>query len=274
MILSDKQIRAARRAGDIVIEPWDDAALGTNSYDVHLGGVLLTYAPSTRPVGFDSWTDENGIAQTAPVILDCKHENPVRRHLIGPEGFVLRPGTVYLGSTVEYTETHKHVPFLDGKSSVGRLGSFIHCTAGRGDVGFCNHWTLEIVVAQPVRVYAGMPIGQLIYFETGDVAVPYNKKPGAKYNERCAEPQPSRMWRNFVKATKTTVAEEDPADCPECDGTGHQDGCDAREPAYSLDDLYFRSPCNDGCCPNGHKPHGLQAAQDEAGRRYRGMLGR
>ena len=68
------------------------------------------------------------------------------------------------GSTLEYTETRRFVPFLEGKSSVGRLGIDIHATAGKGDVGFCNHWTLEISVSQPVRVYAGMPIGQLIYF--------------------------------------------------------------------------------------------------------------
>ena len=46
--------------------------------------------------------------------------------------------------TEEYTETHAHVPFLEGKSSTGRLGIDIHATAGKGDVGFCGNWTLEI----------------------------------------------------------------------------------------------------------------------------------
>jgi len=180
VILSDRLIRAAMTRGEIIIEPFDEKALGTNSYDVHLGATLMTYART-------------------PQGIDCKTENRIMRHKIDLGGFVLHPNTLYLGSTVEYTETHKHVPFLDGKSSIGRLGITIHCTAGRGDVGFCNHWTLEIHVIEPVRVYAGMPIGQLIYFETGDVDVPYGKKPGAKYTERCAEPQPSQMWRNFQK---------------------------------------------------------------------------
>jgi dCTP deaminase len=197
MILSDKQIRAARERREIIIEPWDDKSLGTNSYDVHLGETLMTYGPSRRPIGFDSWTDENGVPWTAPILLDAREETPVRAHKIGPAGFVLRPGVLYLGVTQEYTETHKHVPFLDGKSSIGRLGITIHCTAGRGDVGFCNHWTMEIHVVEPIRVYAGMPIGQLIYFETGPVDIPYNKKSNAKYNERCDKPQPSRMWKNF-----------------------------------------------------------------------------
>src|SRR5690606_39518198 len=83
---------------------------------------------------------------------------------IPEEGYVLQPGVLYLGVTLGYTETHAHVPFLEGKSSTGRLGIDIHATAGNGDVGFCNTWTLEISVAQPVRVYAGMSIGQLIYF--------------------------------------------------------------------------------------------------------------
>ncbi len=83
---------------------------------------------------------------------------------IPEEGFVLEPNTLYLGVTAEYTESHAHVPFLEGKSSTGRLGIDIHATAGKGDVGFCNAWTLEISCIQPVRIYAGMPIGQLIYF--------------------------------------------------------------------------------------------------------------
>ena len=89
------------------------------------------------------------------------------------------------------------MPFLEGKSSVGRLGIDIHATAGKGDVGFCNHWTLEISVSQPVRVYAGMPIGQLIYFKVeGEVEVDYASKTSAKYNHRTPKPVESMMWKN------------------------------------------------------------------------------
>ena len=85
----------------------------------------------------------------------------------------------------------------EGKSSVGRLGIDIHATAGKGDVGFCNHWTLEISVSQSVRVYAGMPIGQLIYFMVeGDVEVDYSSKASAKYNQRSPKPVESMMWKN------------------------------------------------------------------------------
>ena len=104
------------------------------------------------------------------VFASCSFEIP-------DDGCILLPSRTYLGVTLEYTETHQHVPFLEGKSSVGRLGIDIHATAGKGDVGFCNHWTLEISVAQPVRVYHGMPIAQLIYFEVrGEIAMRYDRK--------------------------------------------------------------------------------------------------
>lgn len=177
MILTDKQILAEMKSKNIVIRPYHRRYLGSNSYDVHLGKWLALY------------NDE---------ILDCKKHNKVHYIPIPKEGIVLVPSKLYLGVTEEYTETHKHVPFLEGKSSIGRLGIDIHATAGKGDIGFCNTWTLEISVRHPVRIYAGMPIGQLIYFEvSGDVDVPYSKKKNAKYNRRTNKPVESMMWKNF-----------------------------------------------------------------------------
>ncbi len=177
MILSDKRILEEMKRGSIVIKPFHRRYLGSNSYDVHLGRWLAMY------------NDE---------ILDSRKHNTVRYFKIPTEGLILVPSKLYLGVTHEYTETHRHVPFLEGKSSIGRLGIDIHATAGKGDVGFCNTWTLEISVRQPVRIYTGMPIGQLIYFEvSGEVAVPYSKKKSAKYNKRSIKPVESMMWKNF-----------------------------------------------------------------------------
>jgi dCTP deaminase len=177
MILTDKQILDQIEAGAIVIQPFDRKYLGTNSYDVHLGKYLAIYKDD---------------------LLDCKIHNQVDHSEIPEEGLILFPSRLYLGVTLEYTETHRHVPFLEGKSSIGRLGIDIHATAGKGDVGFCNYWTLEISVKQPVRVYHGMPIGQLIYFETsGDVLTSYDKKASAKYARRNEKPTESMMWKNF-----------------------------------------------------------------------------
>ncbi len=176
MILSDKKILEAMECGEIVIEPFSREYLGTNSYDVHLGKWLATYKDA---------------------VLDARKHNEIEHFMIPDSGFVLQTDKLYLGVTEEYTETHNTVPFLEGKSSVGRLGIDIHATAGKGDVGFCNHWTLEISVSMPVRVYAGMPIGQLIYFTVdGDIENYYNKKQNAKYNQRTDKPVESMMWKN------------------------------------------------------------------------------
>jgi dCTP deaminase len=129
--------------------------------------------------------------------LDAREHNKIEHFEIPLDGYVLQPGVLYLGVTEEYTETHAHIPFLEGKSSTGRLGIDIHATAGKGDVGFCNTWTLEISVTQPVRVYRSMPIGQLIYFAVeGDIETYYNKKKNAKYNKRTIKPVESMMWKN------------------------------------------------------------------------------
>lgn len=177
MILTDKQILKEIRKKTIVIKPFGRKFLGSNSYDVHLGDYMSIYKCE---------------------ILDAKKHNRVRTFRIPKEGLILVPSKLYLGVTREYTETHRHVPFLEGKSSVGRLGIDIHATAGKGDVGFANRWTLEISVRQPVRIYAGMPIGQLIYFEVnGEVEIPYSRKKGAKYTKKTSRPVESMMWKNF-----------------------------------------------------------------------------
>jgi dCTP deaminase len=162
MILSDLRILEEINKGSIVIEPFERRFLGSNSYDVHLGKHLAVY--------------ENKI-------LDARQHNKIIHFEIPDEGYVLQPGTLYLGVT--------------GKSSTGRLGIDIHATAGKGDVGFCNTWTLEISCVHAVRIYAGMPIGQLIYFPLeGDVEYSYGSKENAKYTQRTIRPVESMMWKN------------------------------------------------------------------------------
>jgi dCTP deaminase len=182
MILSDTRIREEIVKGRIVVRPYREECLGSNSYDVHLGPYLATYS--------------NGA-------LDSRRNNPITEFRIPKEGYVLVPGQLYLGVTEEYTETHDFVPFLEGKSSVGRLGIDIHSTAGKGDVGFCNYWTLEMSVKLPVRIYAGMPVGQLIYFEvSGPVARPYDRKASSKYRTVSPHPTASKMYRNFPRSKR------------------------------------------------------------------------
>jgi dCTP deaminase len=176
MILSDKRILEEMEKGTIRITPYNRSCLGSNSYDVHLGKWLATYIDAE---------------------LDARKHNKIEYFEIPEEGYLLLPHKFYLGVTEEYTETHAHVPFLEGKSSTGRLGIDIHATAGKGDVGFCGNWTLEISVKQPVRVYHGMPVGQLIYFPVeGEIEIRYNQKKDAKYSGQPNKPIESMMWKN------------------------------------------------------------------------------
>ncbi len=179
--LSDLEIKKCIANGDIVISPYDEESLGTNSYDVHLSPHLAMYRDR---------------------VLDSKVNNPLVHWEIPETGFTLMPGNFYLGTIIEYTEAHKHIPQIDGKSSSGRLSINIHATAGRGDVGFTGVWTLEIFVFVPVTVYPGMPIGQVYWDEvTGEVDRPYNSRSTSKYNNKSNIPMGSMMWKNFDHKT-------------------------------------------------------------------------
>jgi dCTP deaminase len=148
MILTGAEI-LCRLGTDIDIDPFDPARLNPNSYNLTLHNELMVYEE---------------------VVLDMRKANRVRRLEIPPEGIVLGPSQLYLGRTAERTETHNLVPMIEGRSSVGRLGLFVHVTAGFGDVGFCGYWTLEMFAVQPIRIYAGVPICQIFYHElVGDV---------------------------------------------------------------------------------------------------------
>ncbi len=143
MILSGHSIRE-RLGNDIVIDPFDESQLNPNSYNLTLHHELMVYEE---------------------VVLDMAKANRVRRIEIPPEGLVLQPNQLYLARTTERTITHNLVPQIEGRSSVGRLGLFVHVTAGFGDVGFAGFWTLEMFAVHQVRIYAGVPICQIFYHE-------------------------------------------------------------------------------------------------------------
>lgn len=173
MILSGKEIR--RNLGSkIIIEPFNEENINPNSYNVSLAKDLLVY---TEPV------------------LDMKSPNATKELTIPESGLELQPNKLYLGRTAEYTETRDLVPMLEGRSSIGRLGMFIHVTAGFGDIGFCGYWTLEIIVVQPLRVYPGVGIGQ-IFFHTieGD----YEEYKSGKYQNNDGI-QASMLYKDFEK---------------------------------------------------------------------------
>lgn len=173
LILSGLEIKKSI-GNEIIIEPYDNKYLNPNSYNLRLHNELLIY-------------EEN--------LLDMKKPNKAKSIIIPEEGLVLEPGRLYLGRILEYTKTENYVPMLEGRSSIGRLGLYVHVTAGFGDVGFSGYWTLEIHCVQPIRIYAGVEICQIYYHSIqGD----YEKYCSGKYQNNNGI-QPSLLYKDFDK---------------------------------------------------------------------------
>ena len=172
MILSGKEIKKQVKEGSIAIDPFTDEQINPNSYNLRLHPDLLVY--------------DNDI-------LDMREKNSASPLVIPESGLLLAPHKLYLGRTVERTSTDKYVPMLEGRSSVGRLGLFIHITAGFGDIGFDGFWTLEIFCVQPIRIYSGLEICQIFYHTIdGDFDL-YRSK---KYQSNKGV-QPSMLYKDF-----------------------------------------------------------------------------
>jgi dCTP deaminase len=172
MILSGKKIAEEREKGNIIIDPFDPKRVGPNSYNLRLDKELAVYEDK---------------------VLDMKKPLTVRKLEIPEEGLVLEPNQLYLGRTIEYTETKNFVPMLEGRSSIGRLGLSVHITAGFGDVGFRGFWTLEIFALLPIRLYAGVEICQVFYHE---IAGPFDEYQSKKYQDNRGL-QPSMLYQDF-----------------------------------------------------------------------------
>lgn len=194
---------------DIIISPFSEKCLGSNSYDLHLGNKLKIYS-CTLPYGMkpvieynaggtysmrDWFIDEQNYLRyqnsresfdprNPKFLLDpCDEKSHETIEITIPEnGVILSPDIGYLGHTAEYTETYNLFPYIDGKSSVGRNFILNHHTAGRGDDGFCGQWTLEIKVLYPTVVYPNMRIGQIYYEQFIGKRKPYNKNKSSHYN--------------------------------------------------------------------------------------------
>lgn len=171
MIISGKEIK--RRLGnDIIIEPFNPAQVGPNSYNLRLHNELVVYEDK---------------------VLDMKKKHETKTFIIPESGLILQPGILYLGRTVEYTATHNLVPMIEGRSSIGRLGLFIHITAGFGDVGFKGFWTLEIFCVQPIKIYPHTEICQIFYHTIEGDFVHYNSN---KYQNNQGI-QASMLYKDF-----------------------------------------------------------------------------
>lgn len=145
MILTKSEIVKQVTQGHIVIDPFDAKLVNPNSYNYHLGETLI---------------------ELDDLVIDPATSTSGTTLRLDDTGFVLVPGRVYLGSTQERIGSDRFVTSLIGRSSVGRLGLFVQITADLGNLGAKHQWTLELTVVQPLRIYPGMHIGQVSFWET------------------------------------------------------------------------------------------------------------
>jgi dCTP deaminase len=131
-LLSDRDIRHEMAHGGLLIEPLRDVQFQPASIDLCLGSSL-------RRLG----------------------EEPFA---ITRDGYLLRPGGFILGDTLEYVQIPWHLAAqFAGRSSLGRTGLQVHCTAGFVDPGFRGTLTVELcnLSDRIITLRAGQPIGQL-----------------------------------------------------------------------------------------------------------------
>jgi dCTP deaminase len=167
MILVDWQILDRIARGFIRVDPFDQNLVQPNSLDIRLGRHFVWYRENDEVI--DPYRKET--------VTDGVEE-------MYADSILLQPGKFVLGETLECIGLPDNiVATIEGKSSIARLGVGLHQTGGWIDAGFRGTITLEMSNAnqRPVRLYTGMPIGQLVFYTTERATRPYDKKEDAKY---------------------------------------------------------------------------------------------
>lgn len=141
-MLSGEEIQKRIQVGDIVITPQNDIVINPNSVNLTLNEQIGYY---TDPV------------------LDIKKENKIEYIAIGDEGVILYPDRIYVARSNEWTETNNLIPMISGRSSLGRLGYHVHCSASMGSIGYKGYWHMGIRTTIPIRVYKNMKCCQIYY---------------------------------------------------------------------------------------------------------------
>lgn len=177
MKLSDVHVREKIQSGDIVIEPpVPDLQIGSFSIDLRLGNHFRIFKPSKSPY-IDLGAVDSAYAMSEQLMETI--------HIPNDGAFYLHSGELALGVTLEkVTLPDNLVGWLDGRSSLARLGLMVHITAHTIDPGWDGNITLEFVnIGQiPLALRPGMRICA-ISFEplTSPSACPYTRKSHAKY---------------------------------------------------------------------------------------------
>jgi dCTP deaminase len=190
VLLSDRDIKVELDAGRIGLEPLDPAMIQPSSIDVRLDRLFRLF-DNHKYAYIDPAEDQPELTR----LIETKPDEP----------FILHPGEFVLGATYEQVTLPDNVAArLEGKSSLGRLGLLTHSTAGFIDPGFSGHVTLELsnVATLPIKLWPGMKIGQLCFFQLSSPAEkPYGSSEyGSRYQGQRG-PTASRSFQNFHRTT-------------------------------------------------------------------------
>jgi len=160
MILTGDEIKNEYQLGKIKISPFNENQINPNSYDFRLGNIIKTYKNE---------------------LLDPMVKQETNTIDISQQGIMLFPNKIYLGHTYETMGSDFYVPIIRAKSSIARQGLFIHVTADLIDIGSYNEWTLQLHAVQPIKIYAGMLIGQVTFWTVqGEIKLYNGKYQGSK----------------------------------------------------------------------------------------------
>lgn len=190
MKLSDKDISSALKSGRIAIDPEPNASkIKGISVDLRLDNRFRVFNDHTAP-----FIDLSGPREEVQTLLDKVMGNEIV--IEEDQAFFLHPGELALASTLEsITVPDDLVGWLDGRSSLARLGLMVHVTAHRIDPGWQGQIVLEIFNSGklPLALRPGMDICA-INFETlsSPADKPYNKRKDAKYRNQSG-PTSSRI---------------------------------------------------------------------------------
>ncbi len=179
MRLSDGDILERLNQNSIQLEPRpDDSAIAGISVDLRLDHRFRVFS-NNSVTHLDLSGDRNQLER------DIDRTMSKEIALDDNESFFIHPGELVLGATLEsVTIPDDLVGWLDGRSSLARLGLMVHVTAGRIDPGWQGQVVLEFYNngKLPLALKPGMVICALSFETLSRPAIrPYNKRENAKY---------------------------------------------------------------------------------------------
>jgi len=182
MRLCDQDIETSLENGEIKITPKPDSSMISGvSVDIRLGNEFRVFQDHTAP-----FIDLSGPKAEMQKAMDSVMSDEI--FIPDGEAFFLHPGELALAVTYEsVTLPDNIVGWLDGRSSLARLGLMVHVTAHRIDPGWSGQIVLEFYNSGklPLALRPKMKIAALNFETMSSSALrPYNKRGDAKYKNQ------------------------------------------------------------------------------------------